>query len=437
MDDGSGSRTPEPGYTPIAVTGRKRLSRRARTAITLGAIAVIVLGLGGGAAALVWGASRDEAPPVATPAPSPSASPTPESEPTEAPATGDNDGSVHVIAMGDMLPHDSVNANALGADGTYDYGQFFSGIAPQLAAAEVTFCNQEVPSAGVDFGISGYPTFNAPAEFAQALQATAGCDLVNIATNHSADLGAAGIAATRGVWDGLAPAVVDGANRTAEEQRSVPVFEQGGITFALVSFAEYSNAPIDGVSLNMMSDTALVTDLMTQARAAADVVIVSAHWGTEDSHEVNDQQRAFAQQVADLGADVIVGTGPHVLQPTAWLDRADGGRTLVWYSIGNMFNTQIELDQRTGVIAGFDAVRDSATGAVSIANPTGILTYMHYDWTAEQEAANDLLARTNLSITPLVQADALLATTRFGVTAEQQVATSSAILGPDVTILPE
>ncbi|MGW9020227.1 CapA family protein [Leucobacter chromiiresistens] len=441
MHDGSDTPQDAPTeYTPIAVTGRRRLSRRARLVISVAAVCAL-LGAGGAAAALVWGPERGADPPAAQDAPpEPSPSPDPTEEPVEPEATPEDaaeDGRVRVIAMGDMLPHDSVNAQALLPSGTPDYGQFFSGIAPQLDAADVTFCNQEVPSAGADFGISGYPTFNAPVEFAGALRDTAGCDLVNLATNHSADLGAEGIAATRGVWDGLAPAIVSGANRSPEEQRAVPVFEQGGVSFALVSFAEYSNAPIDGVSLNLMGDDALVADLMARANEAADVVIVSAHWGTEDSHEVNDQQRAFAQRAADLGADVIVGTGPHVLQPTAWLDRADGGRTLVWYSIGNMLNTQLELDQRTGVIAGFDAVRDPDSGSVSIEHPTGVLTYMHYDWTAEQEAAGELLARTNLSITPLAASGDLLQATRFGVTAEQQVEASTAILGPDVTILPE
>ncbi|MEJ6488427.1 CapA family protein [Leucobacter sp. USCH14] len=443
MQDGSETRPGGPaGYTPIAVTGKRRLSRRTRLILTLTAAAVVVLGIGGGAAALVWSSEQRSTPPVAGADPEPSEEPPaeadePKPEPDPAAEDETDDGRVTVIAMGDMLPHDSINEQALQPSGTPDYGQFFTGIAPQLEAADVTFCNQEVPSAGADFGISGYPTFNAPVEFAGALHGAAGCDLVNLATNHSADLGTAGIAATRGVWDGLTPSAVGGANRDAEEQRTVQVFEQGGVTFALVSFAEYSNAPIDAVSLNTMGDDALVTDLMTQADELADVVVVSAHWGTEDSHEVNDQQRAFAQRVADLGADVIVGTGPHVLQPTTWLDRADGGRTLVWYSIGNMLNTQLGLDQRTGVIAGFDAVRDPDSGDVAIENPTGILTYMHYDWTAEQEAAGDLLARTNLSITPLAASGELLNATRFGVTPEQQIEASTAILGPDVAILPE
>jgi poly-gamma-glutamate synthesis protein (capsule biosynthesis protein) len=426
-----GEDTPSPHREPH----KARLSRRSKIVIAASASVALLLAAGGTAFAILGTPEDTPAQTTAAPRPDPEPTPTPTAKPTPTPSNTPQPESVKVIAMGDMLPHDSVNANALQADGSYDYSPFFGGIQAQLDAADVTFCNLEVPTAGVDFGISGYPTFNAPTEFARDLHGSAGCDLVNTATNHTADKGAAGVAATRTAWDALQPSFVSGANRSAEEQRTVPVMEKDGIKIALVSFAEYSNAPIDEVSLNLMGNDALVQELMSKARAAADVVIVSAHWGTEDSHEVNEQQRGFAQKLADLGADVILGTGPHVLQPVAWLDRASGGKTLVWYSLGNMLNTQLTLDQRTGVIAGFELVRDGDT--VQVTKPSAILTYMHYEWSAEQEAANDLMARRDLSLTPLASADALLARTRFGVTAKQQLDASAAILGPDVTVVPE
>ena len=406
----------------------QQASRRRKRAGLIAIVVAAVLLFGGAsvAAALLLGGTTDPDPdPTQKPSPSPSA------EKPESPAVPK---ATHVIAMGDMLPHDSVNANAQQSGGGYDYAPFFAGIRTQLDAADVTFCNQEVPSAGVEFGVSGYPTFNAPTEFARDLRGAAGCDLVNLATNHNADKGPEGIAATRAAWDALSPAIVSGANRSADEQGTVSIFEEDGKTFALVSFAEFSNAPIDRVSMNFIDDDALVQKLMTQAREKADVVIVSAHWGTEDSHEVNDAQRAFAAKLAGLGADVVVGTGPHVLQPVAWLDRADGGKTLVWYSIGNMLSTQLELDQRTGIIAGFDVTTDS-DGRVKIENPTAIPTYMHYEWTAEQEAAGDLAARHNLSLTPLADSADLLGQARLGATAAEQYAATASILGPDVTVL--
>ncbi|UTX52525.1 CapA family protein [Leucobacter aridicollis] len=406
---------------------RSDSARPKRTALIAVIIAAALL-LGGAAVAavLLLGGSSDP-----DPAPKPAPSPSPTADVAEEPAAP---APIHVIAMGDMLPHDSVNENAKQPDGSYNYAQFFDGIRTQLDAADVTFCNQEVPSAGVDFGISGYPTFNAPTEFARDLREAGGCDLINLATNHNADKGIEGIAATRAAWDALSPAIVSGANRNAEEQGTVDILDMDGTSIALVSFAEFSNAPVDKVSMNFMDDDALVDRLMAQAREQADVVIVSAHWGTEDSHEVNDAQRSFAAKLAGLGADVVVGTGPHVLQPVTWLDKAGGGKTLVWYSIGNMLSTQLELDQRTGVIAGFDVVRGD-DGSVTIENPTAIPTYMHYDWSAEQEAAGELAARHNLSLTPLADSDDLLKHTRFGVTAAAQLAATTNILGPDVRVV--
>ena len=369
---------------------------------------------------------------AATPAPSPTATakPSPTAEPAAEPAPEPKP--VRVIAMGDMLPHDSVNENARLAEGGYSYAPFFEGIRPLLDDADVTFCNQEVPSAGVEFGISGYPTFNAPTEFARDLSGSVGCDLVNVATNHSADKGTAGIAATRAAWDELNPMSISGANRSAEEQRTIRYGEVDGVRIALVSFAEYSNASIDGVSLNFMADEVLVRELLTEARANADTVIVSAHWGTEDSHEVNEQQRGFAQRVADLGADVVLGTGPHVLQPVTWLDRPDGGKTLVWYSLGNMLNTQLELPQRLGVVASFGLLRDG--DAVRVVEPAATLTFMGYDWTEQEQAAGALMARHNLSITPLGQSQEQLDRARFGTTVGEQAERMTAILGPDVTV---
>lgn len=424
-DDGVPADEASGEYEPIAVTGRKRMSGRTRLIAALAVACLIVAGGAWGAFALLG--EEEPLPVAAAPSPSPAPTPTPEPEEPEP---------VHVIAMGDMLPHDSVHQNAQSEAG-WDYTKFFNGVRTELDEADVTFCNQEVPSAGESFGVTGYPTFNAPTEFARDLREGVGCDLINLATNHTADKGTSGITATLEAWDGLGPAIVAGANRSPEEQRTVPIYEADGIRIALVSFAEYSNAPVDEVSLNLMNNDALVEELMGQAREQADVVIVSAHWGTEYAHEVNDQQRAFAQRVADLGADVIVGTGPHVLQAVTWLDRADGGETLVWYSIGNMLSTQLTLPQRTGVIAGFDLVQQEEDGAVLVENPTAEFTYMHYDWTAEEEAAGNLAARHTLSLTPLAVSQELLDRTRFGVTAEEQVRVSSDILGPDVTVVTD
>jgi len=406
------------------MAGETRKKIRTRRVVVLSLAGALALGLAGAAIAFVIATSAPAEQPAAQSAA------TPEPSPTVV------DPSFTIAAMGDMLPHDAVNKNALQPDGTYSYAPFFTGIQPLYADAELVFCNQEVPSAGVELGVSGYPVFNAPQEFAVDLKEKVGCNLINLATNHAADLGPAGITRTLEVWDTLQPASISGINRSVEEQNTIHYTEVRGTTVALVSFAEYSNLAIDDVSLNRFGNTELFDRLLTEAVANADVVLLSMHWGTEDSHAVNATQQSYAQRAADLGVDVILGTGPHVLQPVTWLNRADGGRTLVWYSLGNMLSTQLKLNQRIGVVATFGVrVTDDQ---VTIEQPVAHLTYMHYDWTAEQEAAGDLLSRTNLSLNPLAASAGLLAQTRFaGVSVESITAEMAGILGPDVTVVAD
>lgn len=404
----------------MAKSGTK-LTRKGVIAIVVAAVLV----LGGAAGATWWMLNQ-------TPADVPNASKATQSAtPTPKPKTV-----LKVAAMGDMLPHDAVNKNALQADGTYDYGQFFTNILPIYKGSDVVFCNQEVPSAGEEMGISGYPVFNAPKQFAVDLRAEVGCNAINLATNHAGDVGPAGITLTRDLWDTLDPLMISGANRSAEEQNTIRYADVEGVKFSLVSFAEYSNSGIDDVSLNKYGNTALFEKLISEARANSDIVMVSMHWGTEDSHQVNANQTQYAQRAADLGADVIIGTGPHVLQPVTWLNRADGGKTLVWYSIGNMLSTQLQLDQRTGVIATFEVNLEGDKPVIE--NPVAHLTYLHYDWTAEQEAAGELLSRTNLSLNPLASSAELLAKTRFqGASVDSILANMTAVLGPDVKVVAD
>ena len=70
------------------------------------------------------------------------------------------------------------------------------------------------------------------------------------------------------------------------------------------------------------------------ARAEGRLVVVSIHWGAEYQQDASDRQKFLAQQFADAGAALVVGTHPHVLQPVKWI-RTAWGKTLVLYSLGN------------------------------------------------------------------------------------------------------
>ena len=96
----------------------------------------------------------------------------------------------------------------------------------------------------------------------------------------------------------------------------------------------YTQEDIPRYAVNFIDEDRIREDV-ARAREQADVVLAAMHWGTENETEPDAQERQWAQLLADLGVDVVLGSHPHVTQPLTWLTGADGNRTLVAYSLGN------------------------------------------------------------------------------------------------------
>lgn len=137
--------------------------------------------------------------------------------------------------------------------------------------------------------------------------------------------------------------------------------------------------------------------------------MVGVHWGVEDSHVIVDSQRTLAQQLADWGADVIVGTHPHVLQDAQWLTAAHGRRSFVAYSLGNFLSTQSRPDQLVGAILTLQLQKTTQpNGSVQCevlapqlhptvthydAGKSNVRTYFLSDYTQELAAAHGVRAK--------------------------------------------
>ena len=86
-----------------------------------------------------------------------------------------------------------------------------------------------------------------------------------------------------------------------------------------------------------------------KARKEADFIVVFAHWGEEYQKEVTKQQKEMAAFFAKAGADLVIGSHPHVVQETETIKRDDGGDTLIYYSLGNFrANQGMNEETRTG-----------------------------------------------------------------------------------------
>lgn len=333
-------------------------------------------------------------------------------------------------ALGDMLPHQTILDGASTGAG-WDFAPYFTDVAPILGADDLTACNLEAPVAGDALGVRAYPAFDAPATFAAGIVG-AGCDALSLANNHAMDAGVEGIRITRDVLDGL-DVVASGTARTAAEQLAPAIADVQGVRVAFVSVTDLTNVAAPPQALTMLSNRPVVEQLMATAREQADVVVVAAHWGVEYSPTVHASQRQSAEWLASLGADVILGHHPHVLEPVEWVERADGGRTLVWYSLGNALSSQVAIPRVFSAIAQFD-VAVAPDGAVEVRDPRAIPIYMHFDWSPEDAAAGRLETRADPHLYLLRDAAEPLTRSAWRTTVDEQRAAIAAALGPEVRL---
>lgn len=248
-------------------------------------------------------------------------------------------------------------------------------IAPLFRRAELSVVNHEFvassrrPSANL-FGLRLF----AGLESADRLKG-AGIGAVSLANNHTGDLGPEGLTETlealraRGV-------VPVGAGRTPEEAFSPRFFdlEQGRI--AVLAFVDFPPNEALPPTSPVAVATASLNDPVPQreapprpnvpweqailrARSGADVVIVLPHWGLEFEPLPHLRQVMLARRMIDLGADLVLGAHPHVVQ------RAEvyRGKSIV-YSLGNLVFALNELPgpvgQSTNGVVALARVKDRA-----------------------------------------------------------------------------
>ena len=284
---------------------------------------------------------------------------------------------ISFIGVGDNLIHDSIFRDAELTDGTYDFKPIYENVAADIEAADIAFLNQETISAGDDYAYSGYPAFNTPPEIAQDMN-DLGFDLVNGATNHALDYDYPGALNSLAVWNEQMGVVYTGIYESQEDRDDIRTIERDGVTFSFLTYTYGTNGiePDTSYRVAYFDEEQIRTDV-ANAKAVSDVVIVSAHWGDENTQEVNEMQRRYAQLFADLEVDVVIGTHPHILQPIEWVTGANQNKTLVVYSLGNFIAHSLTDYNTLGGMVTFDfVVADDET--VTVENVRFKPTVSHY-----------------------------------------------------------
>jgi poly-gamma-glutamate capsule biosynthesis protein CapA/YwtB (metallophosphatase superfamily) len=418
---------PSPAPLPPAAVQPPKKSHKKLVLIIIGVLVVLLLVGGGGAFYLK---KHSKAVVTKTTSVTKAGNST-----TVAPAAKDaHPNRIRLLATGDFIAHDSVNSNAKQADGTYNYLPMMQDFVPVLAKADVRFCNDPILNGGAAFGIAGYPKFNSPTAFVTDM-GKLGCNVVNMASNHSFDKNQDAISASVAAWDSVPNLLaVAGQNRNQTEHDTVHYFTVKGVKFAFLAYTAYINAdsPVqNSYGVNVYSQSFAGSQIAEAKKNGAQVIIVSMRWGTEYSAAVNAEQQTDAQFLANQGVSLILGHGPHVLQTTDQLKGTGGNVTDVWYSLGNFINTQLETEALFNGLA----VIDYDTTTHQITKEQYLPLYMHYEWTAVQSKAQDLASRKNLHLYLLDDTtQAMIDSNQLFTTAAAQKTRIQTLLNKNVTI---
>ena len=317
--------------------------------------------------------------------------------------------SVRIMAVGDDLIHKQLYEAARLPEGGYRFDGMFDGVRGMIAQADVRVINQETILVADEAQVSSFPAFGSPLAVGQAA-VDAGFNVVTHASNHALDKGLDGIADTLAFWELHEGRVcMLGLHPSAEDQERVRSIEADGVKIALVNCTEKLNFRRLPRSARYCVDVMkgfsrrALAERIGRARAEADFVVVFPHWGCEYLYEPIESQRKWAAFFAEAGADLIIGTHPHVVQPVEWIERADGGRTLCYYSLGNFISCQVGAGTMLGALAEVtleraeDGVRIASHDIVPLVTHTDasygrFTTYALADYTDEMAAENKIFA---------------------------------------------
>lgn len=240
-----------------------------------------------------------------------------------------------IIIGGDVMLARWVEQKTLKAGG---WDKLFEKIKDPLTSADCAIVNLESPMKGEKPQTQiGSMIFAAKPESVEAL-VSSGIDAVSLANNHITDQGLAGLEETTKTLNDKKIAYV-GADKTVELATGAKIIECGGMKIALVASTYGTNMVAEGVSVANLED---VMDSIKNTSETADYVITYSHWGAEYNASASPYQKDIAHKYVDAGADLVIGSHPHVLQPIEiYKDK------VIAYSLGNLVFDQAPSGSKT------------------------------------------------------------------------------------------
>ena len=241
---------------------------------------------------------------------------------------------ITLFAVGDIMLSRMVGQKMVKYD-NYDYP--FKNVTDIISLADIAIANLESPINPGAPVVTGSFNFRADPEVAEALK-KAGFDALGLANNHILNQGQKGLENTVKYLAEQDIKYFGLANNSSDLETPIAIIEKKGKKFAFLAYAygpDYYAAGKNSMGMIILDDKRLKQDL-NQIKDQVDFIVVTMHDGIEYEHTSSKHQQDFAHLAIDLGADLVIGHHPHVVQE---MEIYNG--KYIFYSLGNFIFDQM------------------------------------------------------------------------------------------------
>ena len=242
----------------------------------------------------------------------------------------------------------------------------FSGVSPLWTdSAWVFSCLDGVVLPEGGEGYAAAETAENPravSEEAVKAAAAAGVSALSLANDHSLDYGSAGLGKSLASVEELGLEYA-GAGENLPAAGMYRILEADGLRVGLVACSAINPngpGPIDDYCLTTTAYSALYRNVLL-ASDETDLVVVYVCWGDQDGLAVSDAQRRVAHQLIQSGADIVIGTHPHVLQP---VEQYQNG--WIFYSLGDLVSSRDQRGERESVLLRLDVDGETKSASFTL-----------------------------------------------------------------------
>lgn len=250
---------------------------------------------------------------------------------------------IKLSITGDIMFHGTqLKAAKNNQTGEYEFASVFDRVKPYFENADLALANFETVTAGEDQKYSGYPVFNTPENVLDTLK-NIGIDVLTTANNHNLDKRKIGLVRT---IDELDKRGISHTGTFKEGEKNLLIEEVDGIKLGIIAYTYGCNGMEQVLTteeldqmVNLIDEDKIKQEIDDLKSEEVDYILAFMHWGNEYQRTQSTQQTELADKLIDWGVDAVMGSHPHVIQPSKIIEK-DGEKKFIIYSMGNFVSNQ-------------------------------------------------------------------------------------------------